>query len=206
MRNFIAFFAVSSLAQYQVYTGAYFGCRDNAVCIQMEFLDHSRMRLEAFVDSGFFGGPRAIFHFPEVHYSWVDTEIHIAAQSSSGFKYDLSTGLGQACYSPWDITLATYNTHYQMLAYFIDSLNIHSLGTNLMHMQNRVDWLAQVRTLAYFGRWSLSYENEAVLYSPLENAFAQYRINKQGNFRTAIRDRAHGLNNRKHNLWNNMFR
>ena len=118
MRNFAA--SLLSLigqgfGQYQqLYFGSYFGCRpDYTLCIQVQVLADSSMKIESFSDSVSLykpnsGGNRVVHYFPSVRYTWDGVWV-IFEERAFGLRYMLPGHRFQLTTNPSNIGLSALN-------------------------------------------------------------------------------------------------
>lgn len=184
--------------QGQLYYGFYFGCRpDYTLCIQVQVLADSWMRIETFSDSWSLAradnGDKVIDFFPSVSYGWRRNEI-VFAEQASGLEYSFHSDKSHLISSVSEIEFsartgdfllrgakgdllfgeATRRQRRSMSVNLVSSTQLRMLGVDLHYYSQPHSWSDVARYSAQIYRWRPSEGNMYFLSYPLESWFNYY--------------------------------
>ena len=187
MRNFAASLLPligQAIGQYQLYYGSYFGCRpDYTLCIQVQVLPDSSMKIESFSDSVSLygpksGGDRVVHYFPSVRYTWNGAWMNFE-ERAFGVRSWLRSSSSQLITNPGDIkSSALRNWNYvgngigerRLSLAFLNSKQLQMLGVDLNYSYQPLAWLKVVEYCRFYQRWQFVTGNVEIL-SNLETTF-----------------------------------
>ena len=177
----------------QLYYGYYFGCRlDFTLCIQLEVLPDSSMRIEAFSDSVSLygpnsGGDRVVHYFPSVRYSWDGAWMKLE-ERAFGLRYRLQFDKSQLTTKPSDIALPALgrrkyvgaaNVEETLSAQYLKPKQIRMLGVDLDFDFKPVAWDEVVEDCRETNGWKFVTGNLKIL-SQLDATFWKiYNLQKK---------------------------
>ena len=174
--------------QGQLYYGYYYGCRpDFTLCIQVEVLADSKMRIETFSDSLSLAhadnGDKVIDFFPSVFYRWRGRQI-VLAQQAYGLEYSFHWDKSHLINSVREIEFSARRaenyvgvgtrSRSTMSLLFKSSTLLRVLGVDIHFYSHPIAWSDVARYSAQLYSWRLSQGNMYFLSYPLESWLNYY--------------------------------